>query len=406
MSPLGVSRSRMSIVPILWMDDEPEAIHNYRRLLEGEESGIHVEIATSIAEAKQKLRQDAYGAVVIDCKMGQYGRGENGARFLTEINSGNRALPTFVFSGFADDPVYQRHLKKSSAIEIVSKNENFELPLSNHSFFRSIRYFGEVYLRLRHFNPERVAFSAFIADREKFREELASHWPRNAFWITKEMVQKRYVWCVVCGDRMVDGSADLLDFPEDDALYQLGKEYNLFPFAYTNAPVLSPEESGGSESLPGRVPIPRANQKGSHSWAATTYDGDAYPTISIRLEEHEVLADFDTGARISIVPDNVVRAHMFPGWQSAYHLGKKFDYFTKRVSVGIQSASGTSKSANLPVWVVSNWNGGPFVSVNPVRNALIGRDILRLFELVVCLSSKDQCTGIHFIDELGLSSTP
>ena len=384
-------------IPVLWMDDQPRAIKNYKRLLQEESSPLRVDIATSIAEARTKLHKELYGAVVIDCKMDRFGRTSNGAQFLLEINRDWPPLPTFVFTGFADDPVYSTHLERSAAVSVVSKTESFDLPLSDNPLFRDLREHGERYLKVARVQPEKLSFAQYITNPDVFQDLLDAHWPRHGVWISREMERRGLTWCVVCGDQLFAGSEDLFEFPDEDRLLQIGRETNLVPFAYTVP--LMPEETV-PEGVGRQVPVPAKGRVGAHDWAPTTLSGDLYPTLSVKVGSREITADFDTGAHITVLPVDMVGKHIFTAWREHHHLGKTYQYHARKLEIELRSSLGLERKGKLPVWVVKNWESSPFVQINPRRSALIGRDIMRLFDLVVCLCSRDGCTGVYFHDEL------
>lgn len=382
------------VIPVLWMDDEPRAIENFRDILAAEKSPLRVDIATTIHEARERLREKEYGALVIDCRMDLFGRTENGAKFLQDVNEERRALPTFVFTGYADDPMYSQILESSLAVQVFSKNENFSLPLMRQRLFKCLQDFGRSYLDVAAVEPEKVTFKTFIKNPEKYESTCEAHWPRHGHWLTKEMERSHLAWVVVCGDRIVKQSSQLSDFPDDGDLLSIGKSYNLVPFAYT-APFL-PEEMG----LPLHVPVPVRGAGGTHDWAETSTRDDFYPALSVSVSGAQIKADFDTGAQVSFFPEEIIPRGLFRAWRSSHHLGQQFKYFARKVEVDLHSATGTQRSGKLTVQVVRKWSESPFVAINQGRKALIGRDVLLAFDVVVSLCSRERCTGVYYLDEL------
>ena len=58
----------------MWLDDYPETIENYQKILESEGSDFDIDITCSIEEASKKLATEKYAALVVDCKLDQYNR--------------------------------------------------------------------------------------------------------------------------------------------------------------------------------------------------------------------------------------------------------------------------------------------------------------------------------------------
>src|SRR4028119_2469109 len=131
-------------IKILWMDDQPKRIENYKNIL-AEERTFDIDIATTIPEAQEKLTTpegdinvDKYEAFVADCRMDEYAAEENGAKFLKEVNELEKSFPTFVYSTWAEHPSYKKFLEQSYVIFVESKTGSFDDPLSQNRFFKVI----------------------------------------------------------------------------------------------------------------------------------------------------------------------------------------------------------------------------------------------------------------------------
>jgi hypothetical protein len=123
---------------VLWVDDHYELIEKYKAILENQEEGFEIDICVvnSLEAARQQLGVGTYCALVVDCKMDEYDVTENGAEFLLSVNEQYKELPTFVYSAFLEDPLYEDRLKQSNVICASSKSGVFQRPLAHDPFFR------------------------------------------------------------------------------------------------------------------------------------------------------------------------------------------------------------------------------------------------------------------------------
>ncbi len=372
-----------TLVHVLWVDDEPEAIDSYRRLLgrERDKLGIEIDIATSIEVAQRKLDTGNYSAIVIDCKMDIYDWAANGAEFLLEINKTRKDLPTFVYSAFLDDPLYDDFLSKSYAILKVSKMGEFERPISKDPFFQTLSKRALQYSEVKHLHPEKIQFSNYLDNPAKFSAEADAHWQKHGHWIQVEMKRNNYAWCVVCGDNIVRISGNPFDFPNQETLRQIGFETNLIPFAYsaTLAPEDSAELSGGDVL-----------------WKPTAFNDDYYPKLRVRIANTVVEDDFDTGAIRTHVSDALIQKGFLEFWRESDvgHLGTPYQFFSKTVPVSILGSEGGEHTRELAVTVVQDWDDSPFISVNRNRLCLLGRDLLYAFPVEIILDSRKRTTRV------------
>lgn len=376
-------------VKVLWMDDDPEPIENYRTLIESER-GTHflvIDIVTSVREAREKLKTDQYSGLIVDCKMGHYAMddSENGARLLHEWNEDNKHFPTFVYSGFISDNHFKRYLAESHPIKMVNKAEtSIERPVSAHWFIKAIREAGENYNEVKGYRPEWITFKEFIAQPQKYDAETSRHWKKHGHWIDAKMKADNLIWSVVCGDKIVDGSDDLFDFPDDKRLMEYGNQYNLIPFPYSNP------------SLPEDIQV---TARDGCVWNKTSQKNDYYPAFVATIDKTELTDDFDTGAQHTFVSDEVVEAGLFDRWRDSEvpHLGKDFKLITKNIELTLVDSAGVTRSRSIPVIVIKDWRRSSFTHFNDKRKVLFGRDILRAFEIEISLNSQKRITRIRFL---------
>jgi len=375
------------LVPILWMDDEPEALQDIKALLSKERSklGIEIEIAGSVEEARHKLEEGDYAALVVDCNMEKRGLESNGAKFLFEVNQSHKSLPTFVYSAYLDHPYYEGYLRKSYPILKESKTRAVDPPLSKDPFFRELSRRAQDHFAIRNLYPDRIEFSAYCQNPTKYSTEVEAHWRKHGHWISAEMTRMNHLWCVVCGEQIAEGSGDLFDFPNEETLRAVGEKYNRIPFAYTAS--LPPEDSTTGREL-------------TVAWHETNFQRDYYPTVGVRIEDRSLQDDFDTGAIQTHVSSELVLKGMFNFWREseASHLGELYRYFAKKLKVSLLSSEGAERSREMPVIVVENWAESPFTRVKKTRRCLLGRDLLRGFRVEITLDSVKRTTRVRFLD--------
>jgi len=378
------ANTAVEAVSVLWVDDNSAVVQNFRKLLaeqEGKNAFLAIDWASSIRLAEEKLADDNYGAVIIDCRMDDFNLDENGARFLVELNRRNRALPTFVYSAWLDDALYRPFLDQSYAVDVRSKSHRFERRLKSDSFISKIHFFGANYVSLRQLRPERIAYRDYVKDPDKFRPATDIHWRKHQHWILKDMERHGYEWCVVAGDEVVDGSDDLFEFPDDSQLRSIGERSNLVPFAYAETRI--PEETGPAKT--------------GQAWSRTRYNNDYYPTIRIGVGERDIVGDFDTGAAQTVVSEELVKKGMFDSYREEAHLGGVYKCFVKNVTLTVVDDYGVRQERKVPIQVVPEWSATTFQTVNSNRLALIGRDVLRAFEMELLLDSHHRKTFVRLL---------
>ncbi|NCO33732.1 MAG: hypothetical protein AUJ92_21180 [Armatimonadetes bacterium CG2_30_59_28] len=116
-------------------------------------------------------------------------------------------------------------------------------------------------------------------------------------------------------------------------------------------------------------------------------EGDCYPTISLEIVGNnpsvsvQLTADFDSGSNATLVGESTLRlAGLLPSRlmliQTASHLGRTFQYASLPLSVLVTDESGNRQVGEVDGAIVYGWEGSPFTSINPRREALVGRNFL------------------------------
>lgn len=184
----------------------------------------------------------------------------------------------------------------------------------------------------------------------------------------RELARRHAAWIVMVGEDVVLSSNDRAELPTVDEVLALGRGVDRVPFLFEAALI----EELSSTAAWSRV------ESGIRD--------DLYPTLAIELAGATLVADLDTGSHGTFIDDELEvladageSAHWFVG----IHLGTQFSWSPDRVRARVRLADGTDRVALLPVRRVRGWGVSPFVRLNPLRRALVGRDLLRALGLAL-----------------------
>ncbi len=207
-------------------------------------------------------------------------------------------------------------------------------------------------------------------------------------WIAAELNQRKATWLLVCGGKVLESSASLRNYPDDEKLMAMGQLHGLIPFVFVKEMAI--EES---------------------SWS-TLPDEDFYPTLSLTLAAAdtqtdqlanvgiEINADFDTGSPSllldydQLLAHRVVQAGQLNQAHYHRHLGQVYQYHYRKLLVGVLTAAGTFLTQSITTACIRNWRESPLCLVNPQREALAGRNLLLEFPLRLELDGATKCTRV------------
>jgi hypothetical protein len=234
-----------------------------------------------------------------------------------------------------------------------------------------------------------ISFEDYLALSDEEGEELqllAYEKYRN--WIYQELAKRRARWMIVCGGKIIEWSSRLNDYPSEEKMDAIGKQFGYAPFVFIANPVI--EES---------------------YWTALPED-DFYPTLSITLgaanwDETELIkkglkidADFDTGSTDVLCDYNhlremsIIKSQLAKRTQSGYHMGQHFSCYVVPVQIALTDEARTPRSKTISIICVRNWQLSSLFWVNPLRKVLAGRNLLLEFPLRVELNGRDRTTKI------------
>ena len=372
----GAEITGNSIPRILWVDDQPKFISQLGELLAAAGMAMHIDIATSLQEAEERVERNRYSALVADLCLDEFDRASNsGALLLARLTRKARHLPKFAFSGYLNDPIYRADLDESEII--ASEDKEIVFPPEGPGevqFFKDLYRWAQMSSEVKDVEPETVSYSDYVANPATYSKSIASHWKRHGSWITNELERLGFTWGVVCGTSVVAGSHDIFDFPTESAVRKIGEQHNLVPFAY---------------SLP--TPIETI------AWGFTSFKNDRFPRIAIKVKLSSWLDDFDTGAMQTHVSSRLVPLSMFDALMDGHHLGIPHKVATKQVELTLVASDGSERTRTMPVAVIEDWDNSGFVKVNSTRQILIGRDVLRAFPVEVTLRARDGKSYVKFV---------
>ncbi len=208
----------------------------------------------------------------------------------------------------------------------------------------------------------------------------------NVAWIEKQMRGLNANWLLVVDGEIVAHGPTLRNFPFEEELEEICNQYGKYPFVLFSPSMLLIEEAT--------------------PWHATTIPGDAYPTLLFGLqtgnETIEMEADLDTGAwdiylplELLNSPDASPLAKHSPK-RRASHLGQSYNYVMKSILVEIHDANNRTRRIRANAVCVEDWRHSSFVTVNPQRKVLMGRDILLQLQPRVALDFAGHHTEVEY----------
>lgn len=212
----------------------------------------------------------------------------------------------------------------------------------------------------------------------------------NKGWIEANLRDHKAAWIAVVDGRVIASSNSLDDYPDEAQILEICKETGKFPFIFVNDMILAIEES-------------------TSAWHRTIYEGDWYPTIDLQLFDldkavsMDVITDFDTGALemytdlSTLLAHKIVKETLTDIYRMAFHLGQRYVYVLKGAIIRVEDRSGRSREIRKTLVCVRDWQDGPFVQVNPTRQALVGRSVPCKLGACLRLDFVKNRTGIDLI---------
>lgn len=216
-----------------------------------------------------------------------------------------------------------------------------------------------------------------LSDDEKDRIQMEAY-EANRAWMRRKMDDLRAEWLIIVNGEIVKSSPTFDDYPSETPMNELAEQYQGVPVIFVRSPLI--EES---------------------AWVALR-QGDAYPTLAMDIDAQKVVADFDTGAPYTLLDHEWlgicgVSGRGFGVAHHGEHLGAAYRYRLLPVELTLRGEDGRTATRTILARSVSDWRSSPWCSpaINPNRNALAGRDLLRQFGATVELDGAARTTRVR-----------
>jgi hypothetical protein len=237
------------------------------------------------------------------------------------------------------------------------------------------------------FKDENAGLEEYLSwsdDRQRRYQSEAEE--ANAKWIEKKMRELNAMWLVVIDGEIVASGSALRTFPFEEEFDALCKKTGKYPFVFFSPLMFLIEETLARHS--------------------TVMPDDSYPTMRINLKtdvaETELDADFDTGAvdtyldfdlfvqqgAMTITETNLRRY--------SSHLGRSYSYTAKSIWLEVKDKNEQRRQIRTNAICVENWKNSPFVTINPKRTVLIGRDTMLQLQPMVLLDFSRRQTTVEY----------
>jgi len=190
---------------------------------------------------------------------------------------------------------------------------------------------------------------------------------QNHRWLRKQFSMLGAAWLVVVDGQIIASGKSLKNRPMQPQILEICRRTGKFPLVFINDDFMLIEESASV-------------------WRATKDPGDFYPTIPVTLSSNsgvvELVGDFDTGAAQTfadydyLISKNIILPEVEDDYEISRHLGQTYHCVAKFIHLKLSSKSGDIRTFQAAINCVLDWRTSPFVKINPIRVALIGRDVL------------------------------
>ncbi|MEK7728128.1 MAG: hypothetical protein AAB354_06905 [candidate division KSB1 bacterium] len=238
------------------------------------------------------------------------------------------------------------------------------------------------------FVGENITLEEYVAlPREERRRYLDDAEPPNQAWIENQLARLQARWIMVVDGQVVLHGASMQSYPEDEEFLKLCQGTGKYPFVFFH-------------------PLVHAIEENFAAWHKTIEPGDAYPAVALALangSNHLALAaDVDTGAVHSfcdldlLKTSGVIEIVPYQSERYAQHLSRPYIYFTKRVTLELADENGKKQHTRVTISCVQDWQSSPFVTVNPARKFLLGRQVLFELRPRLTLDFAARCTEVQF----------
>ncbi|MCX7969556.1 MAG: hypothetical protein N3B10_13870 [Armatimonadetes bacterium] len=222
-----------------------------------------------------------------------------------------------------------------------------------------------------------------IEERSRIMNELER---RNMDWLLRKCEELGAMWLLVVDGQVYAHGKNLADNPPtDEEILELAEGTGKLPLFFMHPALFWIEET---------------------AWNPTVHAGDMYTTLPCRFAHNgaswHTAADFDIGSAstfasyenlfsfgvVQMLPSDVLR--------QMTHLGQIFRFFVRTLDFSLTADDGSERTPKVRVLCVLNWGQSPFVTVNPSRTALVGRDICLRLQPKITLNFETKTSSVAF----------
>ncbi|MEK7730077.1 MAG: hypothetical protein AAB354_16845, partial [candidate division KSB1 bacterium] len=232
-----------------------------------------------------------------------------------------------------------------------------------HDFFEVLAPKTQIGLRFIGDNPAYDPNrNLSLHERAALKRQLKA---QNREWLLMQFQKLKAAWIMVLEGQVSASGATLESYPKPEQILEVCQRTRKFPFLFVNEEHLLVEERGCA-------------------WPHTIIPNDFYPSVAITLCSANaaigVIGDFDTGASSSfidydwLVRHNLIQLQMQEEAESSHHLNRAYEYLPRRFVIEMVSAERETRTSEMTIACVADWQNSPFAMGNPERVALIGRD--------------------------------
>ncbi len=259
-----------------------------------------------------------------------------------------------------------------ATFKLMQNAARFDMP----SFLQDMEFVGQ-----------NITLEEYIAlPREERRRYLDGAEKPNQAWIAKKLSHLQASWMMVADGQIVLRGASMQDYPEDEDFLKLCERTGKYPFIFFHPLVHAIEENSG--------------------WHETIQPGDVYATLNLTLANDSnrlaLVADVDTGSLNSFCDLDLLKRNRMieilphQSEHNAQHLSRPYMCFTKRITLELADENGKKHQARVTIFCVQDWQYSSFVTVNPTRNFLLGRQVLLELRPRLTLDFAARSTEVRF----------
>jgi hypothetical protein len=352
-----------------WLENEPEYIKQWKLAIEKYSRNI-IDIfpIKEVAEAKQFSSKNPISSYIVDLKLDSH---PDGCSYARSIRKKNLVVPLFVVTSFFSE--YASRVNKIANCHGIFQRLDLKGMTFKHfrTDFIDNTYKYWIYKKYKIDSVSREEFLAF--KNKDFYFSLLRDLIIN--YIQRYLYENSYAWVIVGGNKIIESSRNMSDYPDFLEREELSKQAGCMIFAYTTL-VISEER----EIVVGNKYLPY------------------YPKTMLEVDENKVIADVDTGTNRTLIPSNISEPDIDATPIKTEHLRKSYIYRDCKRTFSLSTINRLRKKTGpieLVVGIVDDWEKSPFKKINPDRGALVGRDIFAHKRIKLNIQTTSDQSGVE-----------